>query len=130
MLDASEAGLPPSLKTWLDEGCDLTVVPDLESYARVILIARHRATQEQRDQLAGHFMRHLVIWLNGESVESPTDGRMVEPSLANIRHAMWMVQGLTDMEVAERFEAALPEQIRAVVHERISEVGDWPLGRS
>ncbi len=122
--------LPPSLKTWLDEGCDLTVIPDLENYARVIVTARHKVPEHERDRLAAHFWRQLTTWLDGEAVESPLDGRMVEPTIAHIRHAMWMIQGLTDMEVAERFEAALPEELRTLVWEQINEVGDWPLGRS
>ncbi len=49
---ADELNLPPRLKTWLDEGCDLTLIPDLETYARVIVIGRHRVPEEERDRLA------------------------------------------------------------------------------
>ncbi len=120
---ADELNLPPRLKTWLDEGCDLTLIPDLETYARVIVIGRHRVPEEERARLAAFFWHNLEQWLNGESVETPAGP--VEPNLSHIRHAMWMVEGLTDMEVAERFEAALPEELRAACWRRIGEVGHW-----
>jgi hypothetical protein len=115
--------LPPGLGTLLDEGVDVTTLPGLEDYARVIVISRHTLLDEERDRLAGHFWRNLNTWLAGEDVE----GRRLEPSRPRIQHAMWMVEGLINLETADRFEAALPEELRAECWERIMELRG-PLG--
>jgi hypothetical protein len=113
--------LPPSLSYLLDEGFDLSSIPDLESYARVIVISRHALVEEERDRLAAHFWRNLNTWLEGDSVEN-FDGQPIEPTQRRIQHAMWMVEGLMNLETADRFEAALPETMRAKCWERILEV--------
>jgi hypothetical protein len=113
--------LPPSLSTWLDEGMDLTTIPDLENYARAIVIGRHTLPEEVRDQLAGHFWRSLQAWSRGESVETH-DGQVLEPTVGRLRHALWMCEALVNAETAERFEAALPAEIRAACWARIMEV--------
>lgn len=128
-MSADVIPLPPSLGTWLDEGCDLTVIPGLESYAKVIVIAHRAAPAESRERLAAHFWQNLNTWLDGDNVTMP-DGEILEPSLDHIRHSMWMCEGLIDPDVAARFEAALPTEVRDVVLERLAEIEangeEWP----
>jgi hypothetical protein len=116
-----ELPLPPSLSTWLDEGMDFTTIPDLEKYARVIVISRHTFLSEERDRLAAHFWRNLQTWSRGESVQTH-DGQVLEPTVGRLRHALWMCEGLVNDETAERFEAALPAEIREACWSRIMEV--------
>jgi hypothetical protein len=37
-------------------------------------------------------------------------------------HCLWLAEGLSDPEVAERFERALPPDVRERCHERIAEL--------
>ncbi len=128
MAHASDpAQLPPSLGTWLDEGCDLTLIPDLESYAKVIVISHRAAPAATREKLAAHFWANLNTWLDGDDVTGP-EGELLEPTFGRIRHAMWMCEGLVDQDVAARFEAALPQPIRELCLARAAEVAGeaWP----
>jgi hypothetical protein len=110
-----------TLEEYLDAGGDLTALPDLEGIARVIVISRHTMPRQRREDFAGFFWRNLTTWLAGESVEG-FDGEMVGPSPGRIRHAAWLCQGLADEDVAERFEGALPEGIRAICWQRIKDL--------
>ncbi len=92
------------------------------------MTARHKVPEHERDRFGGALLAPAVG--NRRFHHPPVERRLHGLAVEHIRHAKWMIQGLTDMEVAERFDAALPEELRTLVWEQINEAGDWPLGRS
>src|SRR5687768_1909094 len=97
----TEPTRPPTLRAFLDAGCDLTVIPDLEQYARVIVIGS--VCQPPGVGIYAQRMREAAeAWLRGEPAalldsEEPRIG-----SFELTRQFLWLSEGLTDLEVAER----------------------------
>lgn len=116
----AELTRPPSLRAFLDAGCDLEPIPDLEQYARIIVIGRHEPYPDQ-GRFAQAMQETAEAWLRGEQA-SLVQGVDQEPTPELLRQYLWLSEGLTDADVAERFEDALPESVRAVCWLRIHEI--------
>ncbi|MGQ0520190.1 MAG: hypothetical protein ACT4PX_03425 [Actinomycetota bacterium] len=104
--------LPIQLGHFLDAGGDLTAVPDLDNYARVIM-NRHLMDPEERESLTVFFLDNYLRWEMGGVVL--IEGVVIEKSMVRMRHALWLAEALHDDVVAERFVAALPAELREKV---------------
>ncbi len=116
----AELTRPPTLRTFLDDGCDVGLIPDLDQYARVIVIGHHEPAPGC-ERFARAMRKTAEAWLRGEDA-TLVDGvdQVATPGL--LRQYQWLSEGLTDSGVAERLEEALPEPVRAVCWERIDEI--------
>ncbi|MDQ3575479.1 MAG: hypothetical protein M3404_11270 [Actinomycetota bacterium] len=102
---------PPTLLEYLEAGGDLTEVPGLENYAKVIIGGWYGAiTADERDCLAWWFVERATALMNGEPVEDP-NGELMEGAPGLLRHYVWMANGLGSQRAAQAFEAALPEEL-------------------
>ena len=111
---------PPLLRSFLEAGCDVTIIPDLEQCARVIVIGQVMPWQLHA-KLALSFDETAEAWLAGEEAR-PIPGEEIEPTPERLRHYLWLAEGLMEPEVAQMFEAALLDNVRAVCWERIREL--------
>lgn len=96
------------------------MIPDLETYARVIVIGQVMPWQ-MRAKLALTYHETAEAWLAGEEA-TPIPGENIEPTPERVRHYLWLAEGLMEPDVAKMFDAALPEDVRAVRWERIREL--------
>ena len=112
---------PPTLRAYLEAGCDLTLIPDLDQYARVIVISWVYPVPGA-DIFAASMRQTAEAWLRGEPA-SLVDGG--EPWLGNFeltRQFLWLSEGIEDPEVADRFAEALPVELQQMCLDRIEEL--------
>lgn len=114
-----------SLAAFLDKGGDLSLIPDIDFYAKVIMSARHAVPWETREYLAGTQQRNLYDLLMGNC--SQVDKLPADEGWEIFRRAAWLAGAVANDELAERFEAALPTEVRLRAWQAVRRVQnmDW-----
>lgn len=98
----------PTLAKFLADGGDLAAVPNLDRYARLILLPREFETRDGRLSLA------VQMWLEAE------DTAHRELSVEEERRFLWCIQALVHDETAQAFGDALPPGVRAHIDQYIA----------
>ncbi len=107
----AELTRPPSLRAFLDAGCDLITIPGWECLAESVVLYRP-SEPAKRVREAEQLRRYAETWLHGELTPIDKGARdNVEQDV--VTRFLWEAECLEDPELAERFEAALPAETRA-----------------
>lgn len=120
----------PHLERFLDEGADFSSLPagEIDSYASVAAVRWYGPTWKVRgedagDVLAGIFFHFVSSVVSGTNCTEHPDGRVtvkgvvdgggdVEVTEERLRHWQWMLMLTAKREVADRFLAAVPTEVR------------------
>jgi hypothetical protein len=112
---------PPTLRMFVEAGCDVTTIPGLENYARIIVIGQ-AMPWPVRAKLALSYHETAEAWLRGEEASPFGPDLEVESTPACLQHYLWLAEGLMEEGVAELFAAALPDDLLEVCLARIAEL--------
>ena len=103
---------PPSLRAFLDAGCDITTLPGWECLSEGVLLLSSSLTPAQRAEDASSLRNFAETWLRGERTWlDVATRRPVDQDV--LTRFLWEAECLEDPELAERLEAALPAEKRA-----------------
>jgi hypothetical protein len=112
---------PPTLREYLDSGCDLEAIPDLESYARAIIGAQTMPWQF-RARLALAYDDAAEAWLAGEDAAPFGDDGPTRGTPALVQHYKWLAEGLIDNDLVEDFANALPKDLQTECMRMLDEI--------
>ena len=102
---------PPSLRAFLDAGCDITTIPGWECLAESVVLYPSPESMKRLEE-ARRLRGFVKTWLRGEFTR--LDRCAHEPVEQDVvTRFLWEAECLEDRELAERFEAALPPEKRA-----------------
>jgi hypothetical protein len=104
-----------------EAGCDVATIPDLENYARIIVIGQ-AIPWPMRAKLALSYHETAEAWLRGEGASPLGPDVDIEATPHRVRHYLWLAEGLMESGVAGLLEAALPDDVRAMCQQRIAEL--------
>jgi hypothetical protein len=96
---------PPSLRVFLDAGCDITTLPGWRSLAKSVLL--FDGDDQLRKVCVDSFRRWVSRWL--EQSERVGDIGVEQAALTRY---LWQAEALEDPEMATRLRNALPEAFR------------------
>lgn len=94
---------PPSLRTYLDGGGDLTGFTLLDSLVEAVVVARRLLPAETNRKQAARNRRFVERWFARHGAEQP-----VPATQELLTFAFWKAECLEDPALADEFEAALP----------------------
>jgi hypothetical protein len=101
---------PPTLRTFLEAGCSVTTIPDLENYAKIIIIGQVMPWP-MKAKLALSYHETAEAWLRGEKASPFGPDDKLEATPHRLRHYLWLAEGLMEEGVAELFAAAVPDEM-------------------
>lgn len=99
---------PPSLRSFLESGGELSSFTLLDSLVEAIVVARRLLPADTNRRQAARNRRFVERWFNRHGGEDP-----VPATQELLTFALWKAECLEDPELAERFEAALPPETLA-----------------
>ncbi len=107
----AELTRPPSLRAFLDAGCDITTILGWECLAESVVLYPS-AEPAKRLREARQLRNHAETWLRGELTRLDRSAR--EPVEQDVvTRFLWEAECLENPELADRLEAALPAEKRA-----------------
>jgi hypothetical protein len=95
---------PPSLRAYLDDGGDLGGFALLDSLVEAVVVARRLLPADTNRKQAARNRRFVERWFARHGGEDP-----VPATQELLTFAFWKAECLEDPALADRFEAALPE---------------------
>ena len=99
---------PPSLREFLETDGNLSSFALLDSLVEAVVVARRLLPAETNRRQAARNRRFVERWFDRHGGEEP-----VPATQELLTFASWKAECLEDSELAERFEAALPEDTLA-----------------
>ena len=103
---------PPSLRAFLDAGCDITTLPGWECLSESVFLYPP-IDPAQRTEDASFLRDFAEAWLRGERMRLDEGSSRKPVDQDVVTRFLWEAECLEDPALVDRFEAALPAEKRA-----------------